>query len=185
VLKAQGAESRYVLRPNIQSVALELRERTFHVARVPQNDGIDDEAERPELVFLSLAIALPQFTALTMEDRAGKAVTRFAAIKLDQNASAICFVIDVGEQKKRLGYAADFGDRADKACGICSREPNRRWRRLSRPTSAARTSSSQGYRLGQPITWLTNDHVTIFRVYDSTPARQPYGRCGVSNPARL
>jgi len=83
VLKAQWAEPLDVFRANVQSVRLELPERTLHVARVPQNDGVNDQAEGPELVLLTFSIALPQLPALAMEDSAGEPVTRFAAIELD------------------------------------------------------------------------------------------------------
>ena len=51
------------------------------------------------MVFLTLSIALPQLTALAMEDGGGESVTRFPTIELYQDAAAICFIIDVGEQK--------------------------------------------------------------------------------------
>src|SRR5438477_1456352 len=117
VLKAQWAEPLDIFRANVQSVRLELPERTFHVTRIPQNDGVNDQAEGPELVLLTFSIALRQLPALAMEDSTGEPVTRFAAIELDQNAPAIRFVIDVGEQKKRLCDTADLGDRANEARG--------------------------------------------------------------------
>jgi hypothetical protein len=55
------------------------------------------QAEGSELVFLPLAIVLPQLTTLAMEDGASEPMTRFPAIELDQNAAGIRFVIDLGE----------------------------------------------------------------------------------------
>ena len=45
-----------------------MRDGRIHIARIPQDKGIDDESERSELIFLPLAIALPHFTTLTVED---------------------------------------------------------------------------------------------------------------------
>ena len=50
-------------------------QRSFDVARVPENDGIDDKTQRPKLVLLSFTVALAQFTALAVEDGTGKTMT--------------------------------------------------------------------------------------------------------------
>jgi hypothetical protein len=48
-----------------------LVEGSIHVDRVPQDDGVDDQAKGAELILLALAVALAQFTALAVEDTAG------------------------------------------------------------------------------------------------------------------
>jgi hypothetical protein len=40
------------------------------VLRVPDNDGVDDQSECPELVFLVVAVALAYLSAAAVEDRA-------------------------------------------------------------------------------------------------------------------
>jgi hypothetical protein len=46
------------------------------VARVPEHDRIQYQAERPRLILLSLTIALAQFAALAMEDTPRELVAR-------------------------------------------------------------------------------------------------------------
>jgi hypothetical protein len=43
-----------------------LVEGSIHVDRVPQDDGVDDQAKGAELILLALAVALAQFTALAV-----------------------------------------------------------------------------------------------------------------------
>jgi hypothetical protein len=52
-----------------------LVEGSIHVDRVPQDDGVDDQAKGAELILLALAVALAQFTALAVESlsRSGRA----------------------------------------------------------------------------------------------------------------
>jgi hypothetical protein len=56
---------------DIESLRPELVEDGIHVDRVPQNDGVDDQAKGAELVFLALAVALAQLDALAVEDDDG------------------------------------------------------------------------------------------------------------------
>ena len=77
-----------------EAFAAEAIERRIHVDRVPQDNEIDDETKRPELVFLAFPIALPQFTALAVEDDPRELVATLAAIELDQDAAAVTLVID-------------------------------------------------------------------------------------------
>ena len=41
------------------SIGLQLAQYRIHVARVPEHDRIDDEAQRAELIFLPLFVARP------------------------------------------------------------------------------------------------------------------------------
>ena len=44
---------------NCVSIDLQLTQYRIHVARVPEHDRIDDEAQRAELIFLPLFVARP------------------------------------------------------------------------------------------------------------------------------
>ncbi len=62
------------------TVATELGEGGVEVAGVPQHDGVEDEAEGAELVFLAFPVALPQLAALAVEDLPGQGVAGFGAV---------------------------------------------------------------------------------------------------------
>ncbi len=51
-----------------------MAERGVHVARVPENDRVEHQAEGAELVLLALAIGLPQLAPLAVEDDAAESV---------------------------------------------------------------------------------------------------------------
>lgn len=82
-LKAERPDSLDVLWADRQAYLLQLLQRSFDVARVPENDGIDDKTQRPKLVLLSFTVALAQFTALAVEDGTGKTMTAFTAVELN------------------------------------------------------------------------------------------------------
>jgi len=91
-----------VLWADHQAYLLQLLQRSFDVARVPENDGIDDKTQRPRLVLPSFTVELAQFTALAVEDGTGKTMTAFTAVELNQDAAAIGFVVNVSQQKRVL-----------------------------------------------------------------------------------
>jgi hypothetical protein len=51
-----------------------MRKSGVHVACVPQDQSIQHETECAELVFLTLAIPLPQFASLSVKNNPGQAV---------------------------------------------------------------------------------------------------------------
>ena len=85
---------------------------------------VHDQAERAELVFLPLAVALPQFTALAVKGDAGELMATLAAIQLSENAAAVIRVIDIGEQVKRLRNASQFSGWPWRAWGFLQ-EPSK------------------------------------------------------------
>jgi hypothetical protein len=52
----------------------ELAEGGVGVAGVPQHNGVEDQAERAELVLLPFAVGLAELAALAVEDLAGQPV---------------------------------------------------------------------------------------------------------------
>jgi len=60
--------------PNLVSLQAQLVEGSLHVDCVPKDDHVNNESERPELILLSLPIALTQFAPLAVEDGATQAV---------------------------------------------------------------------------------------------------------------
>ena len=87
---------------DIESFCPQLGKGRIHINGVPQDDGVDDQPERAELVFLTFAVALPQFAALAMEDNAGQLVTALAPVDLGQNPAAIGCVVDLTKHVERL-----------------------------------------------------------------------------------
>ena len=49
--------------------ARQLLESRFHVEGVPQHDGIDDQPQSAELIFLSFTVALAEFAPLAMKKK--------------------------------------------------------------------------------------------------------------------
>jgi hypothetical protein len=47
---------------------------------IPEDEDVEGEAERGELVFLALAVGLAQFAAVAVEDHAGDGVAAFVAV---------------------------------------------------------------------------------------------------------
>ena len=47
-------------------------QRCIHGERIPEDHHVGDQAERPELIFLPLAVTLAQLSALPVEDAAGQ-----------------------------------------------------------------------------------------------------------------
>jgi hypothetical protein len=77
-------------------------EGALGVDRVVENDGVDDQAERAELLFLALAVGLAELAAAAMADVAGEAVAAFAAVELDEDPPAEVLVVAVVEEVDRL-----------------------------------------------------------------------------------
>ncbi len=55
------------------------------VAGVPQDDGVDDEAEGAELVLLAFAVGLAQLPALAVEDGPGEGVPALGPVELGED----------------------------------------------------------------------------------------------------
>ena len=70
-------------------------EGALGIDRVVEDDRVDDQAERPELFFLALAVGLAQFAAAAMADVAGEGVAAFAAVELDEDALPELLVVAV------------------------------------------------------------------------------------------
>ena len=99
------------------SIGLQLAQYRIPVARVPEHDRIDDEAQRAALIFLPLFVAPPSLAALAEEHSPGDTVAPFPSIDLLQNATAVRFVVDVGQKVKCLGDSPNFRDGASQRRG--------------------------------------------------------------------
>ena len=73
----------------------ELGERGFHVEGVPQRDYVHDQSQSAQLVFLSLAIVLPQLSTFAVEDSACDAMASFAPVQLRERLPALGFIVDI------------------------------------------------------------------------------------------
>src|SRR2546429_537849 len=70
-------------------------QRGFHVEGVPQDDYIDHQPERPELIFLAFPVPLPELAPLPMKDRTRDTMAPFPSVELRADAPAIVLVINV------------------------------------------------------------------------------------------
>ena len=60
------------------------------------------------MVFLPFAVSLPEFASLAMEDDVGELMASLSTVKLNQDAPAVLFVVDVAQQIESLDEAAEF-----------------------------------------------------------------------------
>jgi hypothetical protein len=79
-----------------------LLECCFHIEGVPRHDRVDDQSQRPELVFLSLVVPLAQFSPLAMKDSPRHTMSSFPPIELGEHAPPIALIINVGQHGERL-----------------------------------------------------------------------------------
>ena len=78
----------------------------LQVNRIPEHDGIRDEPQGPELIFLTFTIRFTDFPSLTVADGAGHLVPPFTPVKLGQDATPVVLVIDIGLDPEFLSWAA-------------------------------------------------------------------------------
>jgi hypothetical protein len=90
------------------------------VAGVPQHDGVEDQAERGELIFLAFAVGLPDLTAVAVADLSAQAVAGFLHGQLPVHAPLIGAVDRVDERQKvqRLADSAVLDERLPERGGV-------------------------------------------------------------------
>ncbi len=88
----------------------DMADRSIHVARVEEGDGIHHEPERPELVLLPGPIGLVQIPAAAVEHGASQIVAGLGPVQLHQDSPATGLVGHVGEHGDRLDDASQLGD---------------------------------------------------------------------------
>ena len=91
---AEGGKPGHILVPDIETVPPKLSQSGIHINRVPKHDDVDDQSQGAELVFLALAITLPQLAVLAVEGGPRQHVPRLAAIELNQNPAAISLIVE-------------------------------------------------------------------------------------------
>lgn len=112
MVAAQRAEPLDVDVVDLQAGGGEVVEGALGVDRVVEDDRVDDQAERAELLLLALAVALAQFAAVAVADVAGERVAALAAIELGEVPPAEGLVVAVVQQVDRLRRAPDVLQRA-------------------------------------------------------------------------
>ena len=105
---AEGRQAGDVLVQDLEAFLAELLQHGVCVDRVPEHDGVHDEAERTELIFLPLPIALLQFAAFAVEDDPRQHVPGFAAIEPHEDTAAVGLVVEVVEQVHCLDHAPEI-----------------------------------------------------------------------------
>ena len=71
MLETQWREPSDVFWPDRVAFLLELFEGRVHIDGVPQDNDVDDQAERTELILLAFPVALAEFAPFAMEDSPG------------------------------------------------------------------------------------------------------------------
>ncbi len=71
-----------------------------HVAGVPQHDGVQDQAEGAQLVFLALPVGLAELAAGAVEDLAGQAVAGLLQIELAADTAPIGGIVEPGQESR-------------------------------------------------------------------------------------
>jgi hypothetical protein len=92
-------------------------EGSIEVDGVPQDDGVYDESERAELVFLSVSVAPPEFAAVAVADITGEGVAGLASVEGYEDGAPVFFAVDVGEQVEGFRYATELGERRGEPAG--------------------------------------------------------------------
>ena len=77
---------------DLQAAGGEVVERSLGVDRVVEDDRVEDQAERAELFFLALAVALAQLAAVAVADVAGEGVAALAAVEVGQDPPASSWI---------------------------------------------------------------------------------------------
>jgi len=72
------------------------------------HDGVNDQAEGAELVFLSFAVALAQLATLSVENGPGERVPALGPVELGGDPPTVGLVVEVGEQVEGLGDPAEL-----------------------------------------------------------------------------
>jgi hypothetical protein len=108
VLEAERRQAHDIFWEDFVAFCAELIECGVHIDGVPENHEVDDDPELAELVFLPFAVSLPELASFPMEDNAGELMASLAPVELNQDASAILFIVDVAQQIESLDEATDF-----------------------------------------------------------------------------
>ena len=111
MLVGQRGEPLQVVLGQLVAGGAEAIDGVVDVLGVPEDEGVEREAERAELVFLAIAVGLAQLAFVAVEDDSGDAVAAFVAVETDAGLAAMLFAVDPAEQVKRLGDAAKLGNR--------------------------------------------------------------------------
>jgi hypothetical protein len=90
------------------------------VTGIPQHDGVEDQAEGGELIFLAFAIGLPDLAAVAVADLAGEAVAGFLHGELPVHPPLAAAVngVDEREQVQGLGDPAVLNERLPERGGV-------------------------------------------------------------------
>lgn len=78
----ERGEAGDVLVLDVVALGAELGDGGIQVAGVPQDDGVEDQAERGELILLALAVRLADLAPAAVADRTGQAVAGLPACYL-------------------------------------------------------------------------------------------------------
>ena len=95
------------------------------VTGIPQHDGVEDQAEGGELIFLAFAIGLPDLAAVAVADLAAEAVAGFLHGELPVHPPLVAAVngVDEREQVQGLGDPAYSMNACPSGVG-CPSRPN-------------------------------------------------------------
>ena len=96
VVMAERRQPCDVLIPYGKTVLTQLIQCRLHVDGVPQDDDVEHQAQRAQLVLLTLLIALPEFAAFSVKNGARHTVTPLATVELGQRATPLRLIVNIG-----------------------------------------------------------------------------------------
>jgi hypothetical protein len=110
VAMAQGGKPRDICSRDGEAFLLSVFERRLHVERIPQDNGIHDSSQRPQVILLPRTVPLSKRAALAMKDRPSDTVAGFAPVELGENPPPIVLIINVRQHVEGFGNAPERGD---------------------------------------------------------------------------
>lgn len=123
VFVAERRQPGFILGMDIKSFGAELIEDGVHIDGVPQDDHVDDQTERAQLILLALPVALVEFAAFSVKDTPCQAVAALGEVELLERGSPAGLVVDEVQCVDGLVDAADLRN--------CQRQPGLVGRRLA------------------------------------------------------
>lgn len=112
-----GRQTRDISGVYDQTLIGQLCDSLLHVDGVPVRDGIESEAKAPQLLFLSLAQGVTDFSPLSMVDFPGQLVAEFLTVELHENPAPKGRVVDVVEDVQGLDEATQLHEARARVVG--------------------------------------------------------------------
>ena len=160
VLADEWREAADVLVVDLVAIGAEMLDGPLGVDRVVEDDAVDDESERAELLFLPVPVWLAKLALVAVEYVAAEVVAAFAAVELADDRPAVERVVAVVQAVHGFGDAADLRDR------------------LAEGRQVAGVASQRSHQLrggGRPLQQAARDPEDVVVVLCDQPRIDPVG----------